>query len=195
MKTSFNMVQNTVINNEYNAADDLLCSQKRGIRQFVQSADLSNPILGVVVGETDDSFLVATPMKYIFVPLSKKSPTTYGYKYLSFVNTGGTPYVRLMKSAISSVAFPSEEQAKLYKNNLVEKSPWKFPELLELIGIKTAPEKLIGGNLAYLKAGRALLAPKINQTSKKIVPIPDFSKTPVFLIARNMSALSSGTKR
>jgi|SRR5450759_3380941 len=125
---NFDLNPKNDVNEDITDSYDLLHSHFYGVRQFVFQGG-EDPFVGVVVEETDDSFLVAMPtsIKTEEVPI-----------VLTVVDSGEVPYIRLMKSAVRFVALPTEPQNHLYIVYLMESSASVFPDLLEMIGLKAA---------------------------------------------------------
>ena len=114
------------IDEEFTDSDDLLQSLTNGPRQFYCSEDEKNSVVGVMLEETNDSFLVAMPAKII---------SEEGHMVLTVEDSGKRPYIRLMKSAVRIVAFTAEPQNKIYVDYLIKYSPSVFPGLLGIIGL------------------------------------------------------------
>jgi hypothetical protein len=114
------------INDVITDSDDLLYSRFYGVRQF-RFLGREIPLVGVVLEETDDSFLVGMPVMIAGGD---------GYMQAAPVDSGRNPFIRLMKSAVGFVALPTEPQDDLYIEYLIENSPSVFPDLLEMIGLK-----------------------------------------------------------
>jgi hypothetical protein len=124
MKNSNNDQMNEV-DDDFTDSDDLLHSRTYGPRQYYDSVDEENSVVGVMLEETNDSFLVAMPAR-----IKSKD----GHMVLTVEDSGNRPYIRLMKSAVRIVAFPAEPQRKIYVDYLIKYSPGVFPDLLEIIG-------------------------------------------------------------
>lgn len=120
------------VTDEYSESDDLLYSQAYGIRQFAISDRLDLIVLGVMLEESEDSFLVAMPIQIKFEG---------GHTEFKRVDIMNQSYIRLMKSAVRIIAFPDALQEKMYVDYLFEKSSNLFPELLAMIGIADIPSK------------------------------------------------------
>ena len=125
MKNSNNDQKND-INEEFTDSDDLLHSLTYGERQFYDSVDEENSVVGVMLEETNDSFLVAMPAR-----IKSKD----GHMVLTVEDSCKCSYIRLMKTAVRIVAFPAEPQRKIYVDYLIKYSPGVFPDLLEMIGV------------------------------------------------------------
>lgn len=124
MKNSNNDQMNEV-DDDFTHSDDLLHSLTYGPRQYYDSVDEENSVVGVMLEETNDSFLVAMPAR-----IKSKD----GHMVLTVEDSGNRQYIRLMKSAVRIVAFPAEPQRKIYVDYLIKYSPVVFPDLLEMIG-------------------------------------------------------------
>ena len=124
MKNSNNDQMNEV-DDDFTRSDDLLHSLTYGPRQYYDSVDEENSVVGVMLEETNDSFLVAMPAR-----IKSKD----GHMVLTVEDSGNRQYIRLMKSAVRIVAFPAEPQRKIYVDYLIKYSPGVFPDLLEMIG-------------------------------------------------------------
>ena len=121
-----NVDQQSVPNDDYCESDDLLNSLTYGVRQFVISENLEDLVVGVLLEETVDSFLVAMPIRFSL---------DHGQRLPSAVVSGNTAFMRFLKTAVRIVAFPTAQQEAMYINYLIEKSPMIFPELLNIIGV------------------------------------------------------------
>jgi hypothetical protein len=119
---------------EYSCSDDLLLSYMYGPRQFFIAGNLANPVVGVVLEETQDSFLVAMPVQIV----TENCVTT-----VTAVGSAGDPFVRLMKSAVTFINFPCGPNEQIYEEYILENAPNVFPELPQLIGLEDIPEQLI----------------------------------------------------
>jgi hypothetical protein len=138
MKNSNNDKENE-IDEEFTDPDDLLQSLTYGARKFCfqGSEDLG---VGVILEETVDSFLVAMPARII----SEKGRMTL----ISF-DLDNMPYIRLMKAAVRSVAFPTALQRERYVEYLKVSSPSVFPDLLDMIELTDFHWQLKDGEIPF----------------------------------------------
>ena len=118
-----NMTDSGPENDEFTDSEDLLNSLTYGIRKFYFSGTWDDIILGVILEETIDSFLIGMPAK-----LSTKG-NTHTLEEMTEV-----PYMRFLKSEFRAVSFIAGIQEKMYREYLEIKSPELFPDLLEMIG-------------------------------------------------------------
>lgn len=109
---------------DFTKADDLMGSLTYGVRSFCISGDWENPLLGVMLDETVDSALVAMPVKFIMIG---------GKRAAKIVDSG--LYIRLMKSSITSIAFPTEPLNTMYLDIMVPSALKVFPDLLDIIDL------------------------------------------------------------
>lgn len=108
---------------DFTNSEDLLNSITYGIRKFYFSGSWDNIILGVVLEETIDSFLVALPVK-----LTIKENISELEEILE------VPYVRFLKTDFRAVTFVAGLHKAMYIKYITIKSPSEFPELLNMIG-------------------------------------------------------------
>lgn len=101
----------------------------QGPRIFVFNNADSTTLLGVMLEETDDSFLVAIPSKLVQVPPITSSSTTET-KIVPFIPV---PYLRIFKSAILTTMYLYGEYAEKYLEYLKDKGEDIYPKLLEVM--------------------------------------------------------------
>jgi len=109
---------------EYIESDDLLYSQTYGIRMFYTGGLHQEMMVGVILEETDDSFLVALPA----------IAAVDGDKVMLEELPKASPYHRFMKSGFRMVSFATKILQNAYIKYLRSASVDIFPELLEMIG-------------------------------------------------------------
>lgn len=97
-----------------------------GPRILVLNNPSTTTLLGVVLEETEDSFLVAIPSRLTEGPKGREDEHIIS----PFVPL---PYIRLMKSAVMSVMYPYGEFADKYLEYLAEKGESIYPELSEVM--------------------------------------------------------------
>ena len=102
--------------------DVLLFSATPGPRIFTLNNANSTTMLGVLLEETDDSFLVALPSRLIDIEGKLKVE--------SFM---AVPYIRLLKSAVLSVLFPFGSFKAMFIPYIINKGMEIYPELEDLI--------------------------------------------------------------
>ena len=110
---------------DFTESEDLLNSLTYGIRKFYLAGSWDDMILGVMLEETQDSFLIALPAK-----ITKNENVSILEEVME------SPYVRFMKSDFRAVTFASGIHKRMYVEYLILKSPSTFPELLDMIGEK-----------------------------------------------------------
>lgn len=122
---------------DYSGAEDLLQSLAYGIRMFRSGRYGQDTIIGVILEETDDSFLVGMGAgifqdknRMIVEELSK-----------------GAQYIRLLKSSITLVTFPEKVFELAYLDYLHAESHKIFPELLSMIGEEDETYRVMGSHL------------------------------------------------
>jgi hypothetical protein len=113
---------------DYNESDDLLYSQVYGIRKLYFKGSWNEILLGVILDETPESFLIAMP-----VLLETKDE---GFLLKSIPGLQEEPYIRFLKSEFRAVSFAEGIQEGMYVKYLELKSPDIFDNLLELIGLE-----------------------------------------------------------
>jgi len=111
---------------DFTEAEDLLGSFTYGIRKFYLAGSWEDKLLGVMLEETVDSFLIALPVRLIEME----------DKQLVLEEVEEGPFVRFMKSDFRAITFAVGKQKSLYLGYLEIKSPSAFPELLDMIGEK-----------------------------------------------------------
>ena len=120
---------------DFSDSDDLLHSLTYAIRRLIFSS-WDDVVVGVMLEENEDSFLVALPVKEINVD---------GTIWLKDVQTGGDPFIRILKSAVRIVSSPSENVDRKYIEIIAHKAPHVFPELLGMIGLEDIDELEMDG--------------------------------------------------
>ena len=124
------------IDDDFSDSDDLLHSLTYCIRKITLSGSWDDAIIGVVLEEKEDSFLVAMPAKLLNIDANT---------FLKPIDTGIDPFIRLMKSGVRAVASSSELPEKLYVEFLTNRAPQAFPELLSMIGLQNIDDLKIDG--------------------------------------------------
>ena len=164
---------------DYIESDDLLYSQTYGIRMFYSGGIHQELIVGVVLEETDDSFLVALPVL----------AAIDGEKVMLEEVPKSAPYHRLLKSGFRMVSFPTELLEEAYMKYLRSVAPEEFPELLDMIdGLEEGPVLEVVG-----KAKRAeSKAETIDSTKSTEAPVMTSPLTEKELKERVKKALDSG---
>lgn len=109
---------------DFTDSEDLLGSLAYGIRKFYLSGSWEEILLGVLLEETADSFLIALPAR-----VSNKDNV-----YILEEVVANVPYARFLKSEFRAVSFAQEIHEQVYVQYLRAKSPSIFPELLDMIG-------------------------------------------------------------
>lgn len=107
-------------------ADDLLYSTSYGTREFHSGPKGKDIIIGVILEENEDSFLVAMPVHI----LNKEQTSTFILEQLSY----NEPFTRLIKNSVSYVSYPEVDHDMAYIDFLQKEAKDIFPELLEMIG-------------------------------------------------------------
>ena len=107
--------------------EDLLLSLVPGPRIFTLNNTDQNTLLGVLLEETDDSFLVGLPSKMIALEGSDETVIV--------------PYVpnkifRLMKSAVVALMYLVEPFDEKYKEYLLQEGAELFPDVIQALSIK-----------------------------------------------------------
>lgn len=101
----------------------------QGPRLFVFNNADSTTLLGVMLEETDDSFLVAIPSKLVQVAQPANSTGTET-KIVPFIPV---PYIRIFKSALLTTMYLYGEYAEKYLEYLKDKGEDIYPELLDVM--------------------------------------------------------------
>ena len=128
MSNSNNSVENGA-DKEYEASDDLLYSTTYGVRKFHLAGAWGDVLLGVMLEETVDSFLIAMPVRLY------QDADSYFIKTIEDISEDA--YVRFMKSEFRAISFAEGIHEKMYIEYLRCTSGTIFPELLEMIGEDT----------------------------------------------------------
>ena len=160
-------------NEDFTDSDDLLYSLTYGIRKFIFSSGWEDALIGVILEENKDSFLVAMPVKHIMVE---------GETFAKAIPTGQDPFIRLLKASVRAVSSVEQQPERLYVEYLIQKAPEQFPELLEMIGMdenyvhgEEVPEEEIKNIVEEIKQARtdnslkdAVLINAVGVTNKEI---------------------------
>jgi hypothetical protein len=109
---------------DFTEAEDLLSSLAYGMRKFNFAGTWTEFMLGVMLEETADSFLVAMPARIT---------VQNGVSLMDAVADG--PFIRCLKTDFRAVTFVGGLHKKMYIEYLMAKTPSVFPELLDMIGI------------------------------------------------------------
>ncbi len=104
----------------------LMYGTDQGPRIFVFNNAESTTLLGVMLEETDDSFLVAIPSKLIHGPKGKETE----HIVVPFIPV---PYIRVMKSALMTTMYLYGEYAEKYIAYLKERGEDIYPELQDVM--------------------------------------------------------------
>jgi hypothetical protein len=108
---------------DFTKSEDLLQSITYGIRKFYFSGSWTDLVVGVVLEETEDSFLVALPV------------TVRIQDTLSLIEAiTDLPYMRFIKSDVRAVTSCEGIHKRMYIEFLTINSTDIFPELLDMIG-------------------------------------------------------------
>jgi hypothetical protein len=118
---------------DFTDSEDLLNSITYGIRKFYLAGSWNDIIIGVMLEESVDSFLVALPAKI-----------TINDRMSVLEEVMETAYVRFLKSDFRAVTFASGMHRKMYIEYLMLKSPSVFPELLDMIGERALTDQAQG---------------------------------------------------
>lgn len=102
--------------------EDLLYSEVIGPRLFMLNNAAASTLLGIIMEETEDSFLVGFPSKML------KVDETEEYRVDAYVPG---PFFRLMKHCVISVMFMVEPFLTPFNEYLESEGPDLYPELLE----------------------------------------------------------------
>lgn len=105
--------------------DNLLVTTFPGPRIFTLNNALDTTLLGVLMDESDDSFLVALPSRMV-----KEDGTNEPY-IKPYVQA---PYFRLMKNAVSAVMFMFEPFKSVYMDYLASEGAVRYPQVEEFLG-------------------------------------------------------------
>lgn len=102
--------------------DSLLFSVLPGPRIFTLNNVNSTTMLGVLLEETEDSFLVGLPSRLI--------DSEAGLKIDPFMSV---PYMRLIKNSVLSVLYPFGVFKEKYIPYLIEQGPTIYPEIADIL--------------------------------------------------------------
>ena len=104
--------------------EDIMVTMEPGPRIFMLRNEVGTTLLGFVLSETDDSFLVALPSRLI---------DKEGEKVIeAFINV---PFLRLLKSAVSMVIPPFADFKECFDKYLAESGALRYPDMAEDIGV------------------------------------------------------------
>jgi len=108
--------------------DVLLYSHFAGPRIFVINDSSKTNITGILLDESEDSFLVGLPVKF--------SRETTGKEKIIIEPYIPVPYFRLMKSSVFSVMFSFDPYLALYLDYVKETGVKLYPEALEYLNVE-----------------------------------------------------------
>lgn len=115
---------------DFTKSDDLLYSITYGIRKFYFSGSWNDAIIGVILEENNDSFLIALPARIVIEGnLSLMEAIT------------NLPCMRFLKGDIRAVNFCEGVHNEMYIEFLTLNSPNTFPGLLDMIGETSVREQ------------------------------------------------------
>lgn len=132
--------------------DVLMFSTYSGPRVFILNDERKTNILGLVLDESDDSFLVGMPGKAL-------QDAEGNYKIEPFVPV---PYLRFLKSGILSLMYVPEPVSTIYQTYLEEKGPEIYPDIADHI------EDVEADDLEEQTPGQAIVAP--NEVNVSLTP-------------------------
>ncbi|HEY4963703.1 MAG TPA: hypothetical protein VIH90_03350 [Candidatus Saccharimonadales bacterium] len=147
------------VNEDISDSDDLLHSKIYGQKQF-RFLGHEASLVGAVLEETEDSFLVAMPVMIA---------GEYGSGQMDIIDTGGNPYIRLMKSTVGFVASPTQAQNDFYISHLLKNSPSEFPDLMEMLGLGDGDDQFNDEEIP--SDGEDNFSPKIAQEHMRLCRI------------------------
>lgn len=127
---------------EIDPQDDLMGSAVIGIRVFVTRDIARTVVLGIVLGEGDDSFLVGLPT------------TTGEHGITPYFKA---PYIRLMKSEVSIVAMAEEELESAFLAYVQDKGYQLYPDLVSQLG------ELLGVEITVKRATTEMTQEQLEQ--------------------------------
>lgn len=107
---------------EYTEEDDLLFSESPGMRVFILSDAGLKTVIGILLEETDDSFLVAMPARLIDVDGNKEMESVVD-----------VPFFRLLKSNVSILMHGFEPFRKYYNEYLKDRAKDVYPPALDFV--------------------------------------------------------------
>lgn len=161
------------------ASEDLMDSLLYGIRMFYFSGSWSEVMLGVMLEENEDSFLVAMP-----APVEKRE------EGIKLVGITYVPYIRFMKTEFRGVSEPTSILRESYLKFLVENSDSVFPGLMDMIGENDfdgeAPPEVI--DLSEIKG-----TPKVTEPEMSGVIVNAIGLTDQEVSYKVKAAMSAGT--
>lgn len=129
------LMEDEDFNTEIFKENDLMESIEPSPRIFMKADSNHTSLLGFVLSETPDSFLVALPSKLVEVDGVKKVDT--------YINV---PYIRIMKSSLFSVMHPFGDFKKYFDEYLKGPGPERYPEIseeIELYLMSEDPEGMV----------------------------------------------------
>jgi hypothetical protein len=109
---------------DYIESDDLLYSYTYGVRLLHTGSKKDEIIIGIMLEETDDSFLLG-----MAASISRKEDLITIEQVAQ-----GIAYLRFIKTSFRAVSFPPPDFEEAYLHFLKSESADIFPELLEIIG-------------------------------------------------------------
>jgi len=118
---------------DFSESDDLMDSILYGVREFYLKGSWNELMLGVMLDESEDSFLVAMPALLFNTE-----------KVVHLMPAIDRPYVRFIKAEFRAVALPSESNNAIYMAYVSHKAPAEFPELLEMLATGEVPVEIEG---------------------------------------------------
>lgn len=146
-----NNMTDSGLEEDFTDSEDLLNSITYGIRKFYFSGTWQDIIIGVILEETIDSFLIGMPAK-----LSIEG-NTHILEEITEV-----AYMRFLKSEFRAVSFAADIQEKMYREYLEIKAPTLFPDILEMIGeysvseVERDTEEELPGEQTYNEIGEEI---------------------------------------
>lgn len=182
MENNDNNNNDTEVSEDFSDSDDLLYSLTYAIRKFFLAGSWDDCIVGVMLEENEDSFLVALPVRHISVE---------GQTFAKEISTGGDPFIRLLKAGVRIVTSVEEMSEKLYIEYISQKAPEVFPELLSMIGLEDFDGLLIDGELPI--DNEEELKPSNNNDLKGAVLLNSKNTTNEDVDARVRKAIAEGS--
>lgn len=108
--------------------NNLLFSDELGLRIFILNNSTNTQVLGVLMEESDDSFLVGLPSKLVENEILPLVPIKYG---------------RILKSSIMMVVYPYGILYEKYIAYLKTKGASVFPELIDAINFEEMTDCIV----------------------------------------------------
>lgn len=118
--------ESNILEEEVTPEYSLMYGTDAGPRIFVLSNAEATTLLGVMLEETDDSFLVAIPSKLVHGPKGKESD----HQVVPFIPV---PYLRVFKSSLMTTMFLYGEYEDKYLAYLQEHGEEIYPELQDVM--------------------------------------------------------------